>query len=140
MTRWEIHDSLYKLTKEKIMTEPTAKTQAKHARMQAEEWTEAFLIKLYGINRRADEPIDMDAFEHKIQFSEQVFSAKLIAAGLDEVAMSLRMIAETVVDSSALHSSASMISESLDEVAKKLGTDEDKEDSSEKEPFKPRIY
>ena len=136
MSRWEIQDGLYKLTKEKIMTEPTAKTQAKHARMQAEEWTEAFLIKLYGINRRADEPIDMDAFEHKIQFSEQVFSAKLIAAGLDEVAMSLRMIAERMVDESAV----SMVASSLDGIAEKLGTDEDKEDSSEKEPFKPRIY
>ena len=136
MSRWEIQDGLYKLTKEKIMTEPTAKTQAKHARMQAEEWTEAFLIKLYGINRRADEPIDMDAFEHKIQFSEQVFSAKLIAAGLDEVAMSLRMIAERMVDESAV----SMVASSLDGIAEKLGTDEDKEDSSEKEPFKPTKY
>ena len=136
MSRWEIQDGLYKLTKEKIMTEPTAKTQAKHARMQAEEWTEAFLIKLYGINRRADEPIDMDAFEHKIQFSEQVFSAKLIAAGLDEVAMSLRMIAERMVDESAV----SMVASSLDGIAEKLGTDEDKEASPKKEPFKPRIY
>ena len=136
MKRWEIHDSLYKLTKEKIMTEPTAKTQAKHARMQAEEWTEAFLIKLYGINRRADEPIDMDAFDDKIQFSEQVFSAKLIAAGLDEVAMSLRMIAERMVDESAV----SMVASSLDGIAEKLGTDEDEEDSPKKEPFKPRIY
>ena len=118
------------------MTEPTAKTQAKHARMQAEEWTEAFLIKLYGINRRADEPIDMDAFEHKIQFSEQVFSAKLIAAGLDEVAMSLRMIAERMVDESAV----SMVASSLDGIAEKLGTDEDKEDSPKKEPFKPTLY
>ena len=139
MSRWEIRDSLYKLTKEKIMTEPTAKTQAKHARMQAEEWTEAFLIKLYGINRRADEPIDMDAFEHKIQFSEQVFSAKLIAAGLDEVAMSLRMIAERMVDESAV----SMVASSLDGIAEKLGTDEDKEKVSvKKKPFPdyPRNY
>ena len=72
MKRWEIHDSLYKLTKEKIMTEPTAKTQAKHASYSASRRMDRGIpIKLYGINRRADEPIDMDAFEHKIQFSEQ---------------------------------------------------------------------
>jgi len=138
MTRWEIHDSLYKLTKEKIMTD--ADTQQRQAGMQAEGWAGAFLYNMRKNNALRDEPIDMDAFDDKIQFSEQVFSAKLIAAGLDEVAMSLRMIAETVVDSSALDSSASMISESLDEVAKKLGTDEDEEDSPKKEPFKPRKY
>ena len=118
-----------------------ADTQQRQAGMQAEGWARAFLYRMRKDNNNLrDEPIDMDAFEHKIQFSEQVFSAKLIAAGLDEVAMSLRMIAETVVDSSALDSSASMISESLDEVAKKLGTDEGEEDSPKKEPFKPRIY
>jgi hypothetical protein len=139
MSKWEIHASLYKLTKEKIMTEPTAKTQAKHARMQAEEWTEAFLMKLFGLNGRADDPIDMDAFEHKIQFNEQVLSAKLIAAGLDEVAMSLRMIADRMVDESAV----SMVASSLDGIAKKLGTDEVAEKVSvKKKPFPdyPRIY
>ena len=134
MTRWVIHDSLYKLTKEKIMTD--ADTQQRQAGMQAEGWAGAFLYNMRKDNALRDEPIDMDAFDDKIQFSEQVFSAKLIAAGLDEVAMSLRMIAETVVDESAV----SMVASSLDGIAEKLGTDEDKEDSSEKEPFKPRIY
>ena len=134
MTRWEIHDSLYKLTKEKIMTD--ADTQQRQAGMQAEGWAGAFLHNMRKDNALRDEPIDMDAFDDKIQFSEQVFSAKLIAAGLDEVAMSLRMIAERMVDESAV----SMVASSLDGIAEKLGTDEDKEDSSEKEPFKPRIY
>ena len=134
MTRWEIHDSLYKLTKEKIMTD--ADTQQRQAGMQAEGWAGAFLYNMRKDNALRDEPIDMDAFDDKIQFSEQVFSAKLIAAGLDEVAMSLRMIAERMVDESAV----SMVASSLDGIAEKLGTDEDKEDSSEKEPFKPRIY
>ena len=118
-----------------------ADTQQRQAGMQAETWAGAFLYNMRKDNNNLrDEPIDMDAFDDKIEFSEQVFSAKLIAAGLDEVAMSLRMIAETVVDSSALDSSASMISESLDEVAKKLGTDEGEEDSPKKEPFKPTKY
>ena len=134
MTRWVIHDSLYKLTKEKIMTD--ADTQQRQAGMQAEGWAGAFLYNMRKDNALRDEPIDMDAFDDKIQFSEQVFSAKLIAAGLDEVAMSLRMIAERMVDESAV----SMVASSLDGIAEKLGTDEDKEDSSEKEPFKPRIY
>ena len=135
MTRWEIHDSLYKLTKEKIMTD--ADTQQRQAGMQAEGWARAFLYRMRKDNNNLrDEPIDMDAFDDKIEFSEQVFSAKLIAAGLDEVAMSLRMIAETVVNESAV----SMVASSLDGIAEKLGTDEDKEDSSEKEPFKPTKY
>ena len=113
-----------------------ADTQQRQAGMQAEGWAGAFLHNMRKDNALRDEPIDMDAFDDKIQFSEQVFSAKLIAAGLDEVAMSLRMIAETVVDESAV----SMVASSLDGIAEKLGTDEDKEDSSEKEPFKPRIY
>ena len=138
MKRWEIHDSLYKLTKEKIMTD--ADTQQRQAGMQAEGWAGAFLHNMRKDNALRDEPIDMDAFDDKIQFSEQVFSAKLIAAGLDEVAMSLRMIAETVVDSSALDSSASMVASSLDGIAEKLGTDEDEEDSPKKEPFKPTKY
>ena len=111
----------YKLTKEKIMTD--ADTQQRQAGMQAETWAGAFLYNMRKDNALRDEPIDMDAFDDKIEFSEQVFSAKLIAAGLDEVAMSLRMIAETVVDSSALDSSASMVASSLDGIAEKLGTD-----------------
>lgn len=138
MSRWEIHGSLYKQTKEKIMTD--ADTQQRQAGMQAETWAEAFLYNMRKDNALRDEPIDMDAFDDKIEFSEQVFSAKLIAAGLDEVAMSLRMIAETVVDSSALDSSASMVASSLDGIAEKLGTDEDEEDSPKKEPFKPTKY
>ena len=134
MTRWEIHDSLYKLTKEKIMTD--ADTQQRQAGMQAEGWAGAFLYNMRKDNALRDEPIDMDAFDDKIQFSEQVFSAKLIAAGLDEVAMSLRMIAERMVDESAV----SMVASSLDGIAEKLGTDEDKEDSPKKEPFKPTKY
>tara|TARA_R110002012_G_scaffold22790_1_gene78151 strand:+ start:53 stop:424 length:372 start_codon:yes stop_codon:yes gene_type:complete len=121
MSRWEIHDSLYKLTKDKIMTD--ADTQQRQAGVQAETWARAFLYNMRKDNALRDEPIDMDAFDDKIEFSEQVFSAKLIAAGLDEVAMSLRMIAETVVDSSALDSSASMVASSLDGIAEKLGTD-----------------
>ena len=117
-----------------------ADTQQRQAGMQAEGWARAFLYNMRKDNALRDEPIDMDAFDDKIQFSEQVFSAKLIAAGLDEVAMSLRMIAETVVDSSALDSSASMVASSLDGIAEKLGTDEDKEDSPKKEPFKPTLY
>ena len=134
MTRWEIHDSLYKLTKEKIMTD--ADTQQRQAGMQAEGWAGAFLYNMRKDNALRDEPIDMDAFDDKIQFSEQVFSAKLIAAGLDEVAMSLRMIAERMVDESAV----SMVASSLDGIAEKLGTDEDEEDSPKKEPFKPTKY
>ena len=135
MTRWEIHDSLYKLTKEKIMTD--ADTQQRQAGMQAEGWARAFLYRMRKDNNNLrDEPIDMDAFDDKIEFSEQVFSAKLIAAGLDEVAMSLRMIAETVVNESAV----SMVASSLDGIAEKLGTDEDEEDSPKKEPFKPTKY
>ena len=134
MNRWEIHDSLYKLTKEKIMTD--ADTQQRQAGMQAETWAGAFLYNMRKDNALRDEPIDMDAFDDKIEFSEQVFSAKLIAAGLDEVAMSLRMIAERMVDQSAV----SMVASSLDGIAEKLGTDEDEEDSPKKEPFKPRIY
>ena len=135
MTRWEIHDSLYKLTKEKIMTD--ADTQQRQAGMQAETWAGAFLYNMRKDNALRDEPIDMDAFDDKIQFSEQVFSAKLIAAGLDEVAMSLRMIAETVVNESAV----SMVASSLDGIAEKLGTDEDEEKVSvKKEPFKPTKY
>jgi len=120
-----------------------ADTQQRQAGMQAETWAGAFLYKMRKDNNLRDEPIDMDAFDEKIEFSEQVFSAKLIAAGLDEVAMSLRMISETVVDSSALDSSASMISESLDGIAKKLGTDEVAEKVSvKKKPFPdyPRNY
>ena len=114
-----------------------ADTQQRQAGMQAEGWARAFLYRMRKDNNNLrDEPIDMDAFDDKIEFSEQVFSAKLIAAGLDEVAMSLRMIAETVVDESAV----SMVASSLDGIAEKLGTDEDKEDSSEKEPFKPTKY
>jgi pyruvate-formate lyase len=113
-----------------------ADTQQRQAGMQAETWAGAFLYKMRKDNNLRDEPIDMDAFDDKIEFSEQVFSAKLIAAGLDEVAMSLRMIAETVVDESAV----SMVASSLDGIAEKLGTDEDKEDSPEKEPFKPTKY
>ena len=134
MSRWEIHDSLYKPTKEKIMTD--ADTQQRQAGMQAETWAGAFLYNMRKDNALRDEPIDMDAFDDKIEFSEQVFSAKLIAAGLDEVAMSLRMIAERMVDESAV----SMVASSLDGIAEKLGTDEDEEDSPKKEPFKPRIY
>ena len=134
MKRWEIRDSLYKLTKEKIMTD--ADTQQRQAGMQAETWAGAFLYNMRKDNALRDEPIDMDAFDDKIEFSEQVFSAKLIAAGLDEVAMSLRMIAERMVDESAV----SMVASSLDGIAEKLGTDEDEEDSPKKEPFKPRIY
>ena len=136
MTRWEIHDSLYKLTKEKIMTD--ADTQQRQAGMQAEGWARAFLYRMRKDNNNLrDEPIDMDAFDDKIEFSEQVFSAKLIAAGLDEVAMSLRMIAETVVNESAV----SMVASSLDGIAEKLGTDEDEEKVSvKKEPFKPTKY
>ena len=135
MKRWEIHDSLYKLTKEKIMTD--ADTQQRQAGMQAETWAGAFLYNMRKDNNNLrDEPIDMDAFDDKIEFSEQVFSAKLIAAGLDEVAMSLRMIAERMVDESAV----SMVASSLDGIAEKLGTDEGEEDSPKKEPFKPRIY
>ena len=134
MTRWEIHDSLYKLTKEKIMTD--ADTQQRQAGMQAEGWAGAFLYNMRKDNALRDEPIDMDAFDDKIQFSEQVFSAKLIAAGLDEVAMSLRMIAERMVDESAV----SMVASSLDGIAEKLGTDEDEEDSPKKEPFKTTKY
>ena len=134
MTRWEIHDSLYKLTKEKIMTD--ADTQQRQAGVQAETWARAFLYNMRKDNALRDEPIDMDAFDDKIEFSEQVFSAKLIAAGLDEVAMSLRMIAERMVDESAV----SMVASSLDGIAEKLGTDEDKEDSPKKEPFKPTLY
>jgi len=100
-----------------------ADTQQRQAGMQAETWAGAFLYKMRKDNNLRDEPIDMDAFDEKIEFSEQVFSAKLIAAGLDEVAMSLRMISETVVDSSALDSSASMISDAMGEIAEKLGTD-----------------
>ena len=134
MKRWEIRDSLYKLTKEKIMTD--ADTQQRQAGMQAETWAGAFLYNMRKDNALRDEPIDMDAFDDKIEFSEQVFSAKLIAAGLDEGAMSLRMIAERMVDESAV----SMVASSLDGIAEKLGTDEDEEDSPKKEPFKPRIY
>jgi len=114
-----------------------ADTQQRQAGMQAETWAGAFLYNMRKDNNNLrDEPIDMDAFDDKIEFSEQVFSAKLIAAGLDEVAMSLRMIAERMVDESAV----SMVASSLDGIAEKLGTDEDKEDSPKKEPFKPRIY
>ena len=120
-----------------------ADTQQRQAGMQAETWAGAFLYNMRKDNNLRDEPIDMDAFDDKIEFSEQVFSAKLIAAGLDEVAMSLRMISETVVDSSALDSSASMVSDALDGIAKKLGTDEVAEKVSvKKKPFPdyPRIY
>ena len=92
MSRWEIHDSLYKLTKEKIMTD--ADTQQRQAGMQAEAWASAFLQRMRKDNDLHQQPLNMDAFDDKVEFSEQVFSAKLIAAGLDEVAMSLRMIAE----------------------------------------------
>ena len=113
-----------------------ADTQQRQAGMQAEGWAGAFLYNMRKDNALRDEPIDMDAFDDKIQFSEQVFSAKLIAAGLDEVAMSLRMIAERMVDESAV----SMVASSLDGIAEKLGTDEDEEDSPKKEPFKPTKY
>ena len=139
MTRWEIHDSLYKLTKEEIMTD--ADTQQRQAGMQAEGWARAFLCRMRKDNNNLrDEPIDMDAFDDKIEFSEQVFSAKLIAAGLDEVAMSLRMIAERMVDSSSLDSSASMVASSLDGIAEKLNTDKGEDYSLKKEPFKPTKY
>ena len=97
-----------------------ADTQQRQAGMQAETWAGAFLYNMRKDNNLRDEPIDMDAFDEKIEFSEQVFSAKLIAAGLDEVAMSLRMIADRMVDESAV----SMVASSLDGIAKKLGTDE----------------
>ena len=115
-----------------------ADTQQRQAGMQAEGWARAFLYRMRKDNNNLrDEPIDMDAFDDKIEFSEQVFSAKLIAAGLDEVAMSLRMIAETVVNESAV----SMVASSLDGIAEKLGTDEDEEKVSvKKEPFKPTKY
>ena len=114
-----------------------ADTQQRQAGMQAEGWARAFLYRMRKDNNNLrDEPIDMDAFDDKIEFSEHVFSAKLIAAGLEEVAMRLRMIAERMVDESAV----SMVASSLDGIAEKLGTDEDEEDSPKKEPFKPRIY
>jgi len=100
-----------------------ADTQQRQAGMQADEWASAFLQRMRKDNDLHQQPLNMDAFDDKVEFSVQVFSAKLIAAGLDEVAMSLRMIAETVVDSSALDSSASMVSDAMGEIAEKLGTD-----------------
>tara|TARA_Y100001970_G_scaffold192116_1_gene233489 strand:+ start:1027 stop:1392 length:366 start_codon:yes stop_codon:yes gene_type:complete len=118
-----------------------ADTQQRQAGMQAEGWARAFLYRMRKDNNNLrDEPIDMDAFDDKIEFSEQVFSAKLIAAGLDEVAMSLRMIAERMVDSSSLDSSASMVASSLDGIAEKLNTDKGEDYSLKKEPFKPTKY